>query len=942
MRQATPSVKELFFAALELESSADRSAFLDRHCSDAELRGRIEELLAADARESDFLEAPAAMPDPTSMHESRQRGQEPGAAIGPYRLMEVVGEGGMGIVYVAEQLEPVRRRVALKVIKPGMDSRQVVARFEAERQALAMMDHTNIARVFDGGMTTSGRPYFVMELVRGLPITEYCDEQQLSIVERLELFVLVCRAVQHAHHKGVIHRDLKPSNVLVTVVDGAAVPKVIDFGVAKATGQALTDKTVYTGLHQFVGTPLYMSPEQAGLSGVDVDTRSDVYALGVLLYELLTGTTPFDSETLKRAAFDEMRRIIREEEPPRPSTRLSGLGERLSDVSSRRKADPKRLGPSIEGELDWVVMKALEKDRGRRYETANDFAADVMRHLGDLPVEAHPPSAWYRVAKFARRNRTALVAGGLAALALLVGTVVSAWQAVRATQAQRETAQAFATARRAVDEMYSQFAEDWIAKQPKLTKVQGDFLDKALAFYEQFAGQRSEDPQAAFDAAIAWRRVGNIRRKLGRVEEAEAAYRKEVEQLDRLAARFPERMEYALEGAVGWIDLGAVITDRGGRYTEAETIFKHAAAVLDALAARSPESREVRVRLAYSLYDLGAVLNRQGRNADAEPTLSRSRTLFERLLEDGPLQPEFRRLPPLCESELGKVYIETGRLAEAEGSYRGAVTHLESLLDEDPLDAGYRRILAVALANLSTISCRTDRLAEALECDRRAVDLLEALAREFPDEPESSNLLEVCLVNLNMTLHGLGEDAEHQRVARRGVDLSERLMREEPSVAQHRQHLASLLCHLADLCSVDPGGPFYDPGEAVKLARRAVEVDPGGESVSRQSLGWALYRIGDWKGCLEAIQKQRDHVDNGSFVAAMAYRRLGDEAKAREVFAQAETNLTDYERRWNLSVYPRPATLRRLRDEAAAMLDATSSGEDGRPRRPTGEAGPSS
>src|SRR3954447_20817932 len=269
----------------------------------------------------------------------------------------------MGVVYLAEQVVPVRRKVALKVIKPGMDTRQVVARFEAERQALAMMDHPNIAKVHDGGATESGRPYFVMELVRGIPITDYCDRERLSIPERLDLFVLVCRAVQHAHQKGVIHRDLKPSNVLVSVIDGAAVPKVIDFGIAKATGGALTEKTLFTGFHQFVGTPLYVSPEQAELSGVDVDTRSDIYSLGVLLYELLTGTTPFDSETLKRVAFDEMRRIIREEEPQRPSTRLSTLGERLTTVSAQRKADPKRLGPSIMGELDWVVMKALEKDR---------------------------------------------------------------------------------------------------------------------------------------------------------------------------------------------------------------------------------------------------------------------------------------------------------------------------------------------------------------------------------------------------------------------------------------------------------------------------------------------------------------------------------------------------------------------------------------------------
>ena len=326
--------------------------------------------------------------------------EQPGSTIGPYKLLEQIGEGGMGTVFMAEQSQPVRRKVALKIIKPGMDTKQVIARFEAERQALALMDHPNIAKVHDGGTTEAGRPYFVMELVRGIPITDYCDREHLTIPERLDLFVLVCRAVQHAHQKGIIHRDLKPSNVMVTVIDGVPVPKVIDFGVAKATGQSLTDHTLFTAFHQFVGTPLYMSPEQADLAGVDVDTRSDIYSLGVLLYELLTGTTPFDQDTFRTAALDEMRRIVREEEPPKPSARLSTLRDTPTSVSANRNANPRQLNRVVRGELDWIVMKALEKDRARRYETANDFAADVMRHLTDQPVGACPPSAWYRFSKY--------------------------------------------------------------------------------------------------------------------------------------------------------------------------------------------------------------------------------------------------------------------------------------------------------------------------------------------------------------------------------------------------------------------------------------------------------------------------------------------------------------------------------------------------------------
>ena len=357
-----------------------------------------------------------------------------GAVVGRYKLLERIGEGGFGVVYMAEQQHPVRRKVALKVIKPGVDTRQVVARFEAERQALALMEHENIARVLDGGATDSGRPYFVMELVYGVPITEYSDRAELSTRERLELFVQVCRAVQHAHSKGVIHRDLKPTNVLVTLHEGVAVPKVIDFGVAKATGQQLTDKTLFTNFQQMLGTPLYMSPEQAELTGVDVDTRSDVYSLGVLLYELLTGTTPLDSDRLKKAAFDEVRRIIREEDPPRPSTRLSTMGELARTVSSRRKSDPRQLGRLVRGELDWIVMKALEKERARRYDTAIGLARDVERYLVDEPVQACSPSATYRLRKFVRRNKAKVAAAGVVLAALVAGIAGTTWGMIRASE----------------------------------------------------------------------------------------------------------------------------------------------------------------------------------------------------------------------------------------------------------------------------------------------------------------------------------------------------------------------------------------------------------------------------------------------------------------------------------------------------------------------------
>jgi WD40 repeat protein/serine/threonine protein kinase len=426
---------EIFSEALELTSAEERAVYLDRICgSNRLLRGRVEGLLRAHV-EDDFLEAPAGAPMITV--DSRRLAEGPGTVIGPYKLREQIGEGGMGVVYVAEQTQPVRRKVALKIIKPGMDTKHVIARFEAERQALAMMDHPNIAKIHDAGATESGRPFFVMELVRGIPITDFCDREQLPIPKRLELFVLVCRAVQHAHQKGIIHRDLKPSNILVTMIDGAAVPKIIDFGVAKATGQSLTDQTVYTAFTQLVGTPLYMSPEQVELSGVDIDTRSDIYSLGVLLYELLTGMTPFDQDTFRTAAFDEMRRIIREQEPPTPSTRLVSIGNTQVAVSTNRQTDPRKLCRSLRGELDWITMKALEKDRRRRYETAGAFAQDIERFRAHRPVTAGPPSAWYRCHKLARRHRLALAMASIALLSSAIIAGMWTWSVRRLDRANR-------------------------------------------------------------------------------------------------------------------------------------------------------------------------------------------------------------------------------------------------------------------------------------------------------------------------------------------------------------------------------------------------------------------------------------------------------------------------------------------------------------------------
>ncbi len=491
MANASDKVKEVFLQAAEIASPEDRIAFLDAACGeDVGLRRRVEALILAHERPESLLDK-GVVAAPTI---DQPITEGPGTVIGPYKLLQKIGEGGFGVVYMADQKEPVKRRVALKIIKPGMDTRQVIARFEAERQALAMMDHPNIARVLDAGTTESGRPYFVMELVKGVPITRYCDDKHLTPRERLELFVPVCQALQHAHQKGVIHRDIKPTNVLVAKYDDRPVPKVIDFGVAKATEQQLTEKTMFTQFGQIVGTVDYMSPEQAELNQLDIDTRSDIYSLGVLLYELLTGETPFDRQRLRSAAFDELLRIIREEEPPKPSLRLT-TSKSLESIAANRQIEPKKLSTLFRGELDWIVMKALEKDRTRRYETANGLANDIRRYLNDVAVVACPPSAGYRFRKFARRNKAALTTALLVAAALVVGLFGTGWQAVRATRAkhdaQSEQARAVLAWKQA-DEQREQAVEAEEAERQESEKNRRLFYTSDVALAQQ--AWRDGDP----------------------------------------------------------------------------------------------------------------------------------------------------------------------------------------------------------------------------------------------------------------------------------------------------------------------------------------------------------------------------------------------------------------------------------------------------------------
>jgi serine/threonine protein kinase/Tfp pilus assembly protein PilF len=511
-------VKTVFNQALELATAAERAAYLEQACAGAPaLREKVEALLRAYEEAGSFLERPAEAPGhtepftPTPADTATVSDEQPGAVMGPYKLVQQLGEGGMGTVWMAQQTAPVKRLVALKVIKSGMDSRQVITRFEAERQALALMDHPNIARVFDAGTTDNGRPYFVMELVKGVPLTQYCDDHRLTPRQRLELFIPVCEAIQHAHQKGIIHRDIKPSNVLVALYDGKPVPKVIDFGIAKATGQSLTEHTLVTGFGTVIGTLEYMSPEQAELNQLDIDTRSDIYSLGVLLYELLTGTTPLEKKRLAESAILELLRLIREEEPPRPSMRLSESKDSLPSISAQRQTEPAKLTKLVRGDLDWIAMKALDKDRNRRYESASSFALDILRYLADEPVQACPPSAWYRFGKFARRNkvRLAVVAGVLLAVTGIAAGIgwamrdraareaeIERTESARRAQAENRAHDSWKSARiliaenkltaarQKLAEARSQLGSDWSALGALAAEVEAD--ERELVRFQQF------------------------------------------------------------------------------------------------------------------------------------------------------------------------------------------------------------------------------------------------------------------------------------------------------------------------------------------------------------------------------------------------------------------------------------------------------------------------
>jgi serine/threonine protein kinase/tetratricopeptide (TPR) repeat protein len=669
--------------------------------------------------------------------------KEPGLGsliAGKYKLVEELGKGGMGVVFLADQTAPVKRQVALKIIKLGMDTHHVVARFEAERQALAVMDHPNIAKVFDGGATDTGRPYFVMELVRGIPLTTYCDKNQLTTRERLELFVPICEAVQHAHQKGVIHRDLKPSNVLVAVQDGKPVPKIIDFGIAKAIDHRLAESTLFTEQGLLIGTPAYMSPEQAEMSGLDIDTRTDIYSLGVMLYELLIGVLPFDQKMLRAAAFNEIQRIIREIDPPRASTQIIKLGETNTTIAEHRRTDPASLHRQLKGDLDCILMRAMEKDRTRRYETATGLAMDINRHLHNEPISARPPSTTYRLAKFARRHKVGLAAGVAVFLALVAGLVLATTGLIRAQRAEAVAAderdranQETKTTRRVSDFLVSIFQVSDPRQALGNTITAREILDKGAArVEEELKGEplvkaRLMDtmgtvymnlglyPQAVplAERALEVRRqalapddpliaesmnsLGALRYTTGNFAEAEKLFR------GALDIRRKKLGEENYEVSTSLNDLAMTLNSLG-RYDEAEPLYRQALAIRQKLFGKEHPD------IAQSLNNLGMFLYRRAKYAEAEKLFRQALEMNRRLLGD--VHPEIASYL----NNLGMVLRDSGQLAEAETMFRQSVDLHHKVYGQDHPNFGN------AVVNLAALLVRMGKYEEAER------DYLEAIA----------------------------------------------------------------------------------------------------------------------------------------------------------------------------------------------------------------------
>jgi serine/threonine protein kinase len=888
--------KAIFNVARQIDSPRARLEYLRQVCAaDADLLVRVETLLRAYEEQASFLESPPAGNAFATIDQPVI--EKPGTQIGPYKLLQQIGEGGMGTVFMAEQTQPVQRNVALKIIKPGMDSGQVVARFEAERQALALMDHPHIAKVLDAGTTGSGRPYFVMELVKGLPITKYCDERRLAPKQRLELLVSVCQAVQHAHQKGVIHRDLKPSNVLVAEYDDQAVAKVIDFGVAKATGSKLTERTMFTEFGQIVGTLEYMSPEQAKLNALDIDTRSDIYALGVLLYELLTGTTPLEKKRFREAAFDEMLRIIREEEPPKPSTRLSTVDD-LPSIAANRSLEPRKLSGLVRGELDWIVMKALEKNRNRRYETANGFALDIQRYLADEAVQACPPSAAYRIRKFARRNRGPVLAAALVLIAVLVGiagTTMGLLQArderdrVRAAQEKErlaliEAEENFQTAREAVDKMYTRAAEE-MRDKPQVEQIRRALLEDVLRFYRGFLKKKNDDPAIRYESALSQRRVGEIYGFLGDLKESLENYQQATAMLAALSPEFASDVNHRDELARAHAHTGYVLLNLR-RFEEGDASLQKAMALWEPLANEFPDRPSYLEDLARANSALGQAwtMNYQARG---NPFVTRGQELLARLKQRFPgheISAAFRlELNRLTAWRYTALPHDAATLALLEKECREQLAAAEAAAREYPDAPEYQNKLVDWLGRLGNVLLASDRLDEAEQLGNRGDAIRTRLAAQYPDNPEYQKNMAYSHYNRGHFLYATNRPDQALDHFRKAIAIAS-------DIADKYPENARALTHLREMIGGCPAGQLRDPQRVLALAQRLKEL--GAQTWDHVAV--AQLDAGQYREVLETCEKaNRDGQQSGvtALTTAVAYWHLGKQAEARELARQIMQNI---------------------------------------------------